>query len=89
VAKLELEGIENLIAEVEKLGAKGNRIENKALREAGAVVKEAIKQEVPVRTGNLKRSIEATGVRTKDGIKHVAVGPVPDRYYLKLQFLQP
>ena len=83
MAKLELEGIENLIAEVEKLGAKGNRIENKALREAGAAVKEAIKQEVPVKTGKLKRSIEASGVRTKDGIKHVAVGPGKEGYYGK------
>jgi HK97 gp10 family phage protein len=83
VARLELEGIENLIAEVEKLGAKGNRIENKALREAGDIVKQAIKQEVPVRTGRLKRSIEASGIRTKDGIKHVAVGPGKDGYYGK------
>ena len=83
MAKLELEGIENLIAEVEKLGAKGNRIENKALREAGDIVKQAIKQEVPVRTGRLKRSIEASGIRTKDGIKHVAVGPGKDGYYGK------
>ena len=83
MAKLELEGIENLIAEVEKLGAKGNRIENKALREAGTVVREAIKEEVPVRTGNLKRSIEVSSVRTKAGIKHVAVGPGKDGYYGK------
>ena len=83
MAKLELEGIENLITEVEKLGAKGNRIENKALREAGDIVKEAIKGEVPVRTGNLKRSIETSNVRTKDGIKHVAVGPDKDGYYGK------
>ena len=83
MAKLELEGIENLIAEVEKLGAKGNRIENKALREAGDIVKEAIKGEVSVRTGRLKRSIEASNVRTKDRIKHVAVGPGKDGYYGK------
>jgi HK97 gp10 family phage protein len=83
VAKLELEGIENLIAEVEKLGAKGNRIENKALREAGDIVKEAIKVEVPIRTGTLKRSIETSRVKTKDGIKHVEVGPGKDGYYGK------
>ncbi len=83
MAKLELEGIENLIAEVEKLGAKGNRIENKALREAGDIVKEAIKVEVPIRTGTLKRSIETSRVKTKDGIKHVEVGPGKDGYYGK------
>ena len=35
MANLELEGMENLLTEVEKLGQAGSRIENKALREAG------------------------------------------------------
>ena len=83
MANLELEGIENLIAEVEKLGAKGSRIENKALREAGEVMKEAIKQEAPRKTGTLKESIEVSGVKTKDGVKHVAVGPGKEGYYGK------
>ena len=47
MADLKLEGIEDLIAEVEKLGAKGSRIENQALREAGEIVRQAIKQEAP------------------------------------------
>lgn len=80
---MELVGIENLIAEVEKLGQQGARIENKALREAGEIVKEAIKQEAPQRTGTLKKSIEVSGVRTKDGFKHVAVGPGKEGYYGK------
>ena len=83
MANLELEGIENLIAEVEKLGAKGSRIENKALREAGEVMKEAIKQEAPRKTGTLKESIEVSGVKTKDGFKHVAVGPGKEGWYGK------
>ncbi len=78
---LKLEGIEDLITEVEKLGAKGSRIENKALREAGEIVKEAIKQEAPHKTGTLKKSIEASGVKTKDGMKHVEVGPGKEGWY--------
>ena len=83
MAELEIEGIDNLIAEVEKLGVKGNRIENKALREVGEVVKEAIKQEAPQRTGTLKKSIETSGVKTKDGVKHVEVGPDKEGWYGK------
>jgi HK97 gp10 family phage protein len=60
VTDLKLEGIEDLITEVEKLGAKGNRIENKALREAGEIVRETITQEAPRRTGILKKSIETS-----------------------------
>lgn len=83
MAELEIEGIDNLIAEVEKLGVKGNRIENKALREAGEVVKEAIKQEAPRRTGTLKKSIETSRVKTKGIAKHVEVGPGKEGYYGK------
>jgi HK97 gp10 family phage protein len=83
VADLKLEGIEVLIAEVEKLGAKGSRIENQALREAGEIVRQAIKQEAPQRTGTLKKSIETSGVKTKDGVKHVEVGPDKEGWYGK------
>ena len=84
MANMELEGIENLITEVENLGAKGARIENKALREAGEVVREAIKQEAPRKTGTLKESIEVSGVKTKDGAKYVAVGPGKEGWYGKV-----
>lgn len=83
MADMKLEGMENLLAEIEKLGQKGSRIENKALREAGDVVKESIKKEVPVRTGKLKQSITASRVKTKDGVKRVEVGPDKDGYYGK------
>lgn len=81
MANLELEGMEDLLAEVERLGQAGSRIENRALKEAGEVVRETIKQEAPVRTGTLKKSIEVSGVKTKDGSKHVEVGPDKDGWY--------
>ncbi|MEY8414802.1 HK97-gp10 family putative phage morphogenesis protein [Tissierella praeacuta] len=80
---MKVEGMENLLAEIEKLGQKGSRIENKALREAGDVVKDAIEKEVPVRTGKLKQSITVSRVKTKDGVKRVEVGPDKDGYYGK------
>ena len=83
MAKLELLGMENLIAEVEKLGAAGNRIENKALREAGEVVREAIEKEAPKKTGTLRESIKASGVRAKEGMKQVLVGPGDAGWYGK------
>ncbi len=83
MANLELEGIENLLTEVEKLGQAGSRIENKALREAGEVVKEAIQMAAPRRTGTLKASIAVSNVKTKDGVKQVEVGPGKDGWYGK------
>jgi len=80
---LELMGIEDLITEVEKLGKQGARIENKALREAGDVVKEAIRNETPVDTGTLKKSINVSRVKTKDGMKQVEVGPDDEGWHGK------
>lgn len=80
---LELLGIEDLITEVEKLGKQGARLENRALREAGEVVKEAIQNESPVDTGTLKKSITVSRVKTKDGMKQVEVGPGKEAFYGK------
>ncbi|QNO13332.1 HK97 gp10 family phage protein [Alkalicella caledoniensis] len=83
MAKMELEGVEELLSELQKLGDQSKRVENKALREAGSVVEDAIKNEAPVRSGTLKKSIKTSGVKTKDGMKHVEVGPGNDGFYGK------
>ncbi|WP_243140261.1 HK97-gp10 family putative phage morphogenesis protein [Candidatus Syntrophocurvum alkaliphilum] len=80
---MELVGMQELLDEVQKLGDKAKRIENSALRKAGNVVEEAIKSEAPTRTGTLKRSISTSGIRTKDGAKHVLVGPGNKVFYSK------
>ncbi|WP_350345164.1 HK97-gp10 family putative phage morphogenesis protein [Proteinivorax tanatarense] len=80
---MELEGMEELISAVEKMGKAGERIENKALREAGDVIQNAIVEEAPERTGTLKRSIRRSGVRTKEGMKHVQIGPGNAGWYAK------
>mgnify|MGYP000850255463 FL=1 len=81
MADMKLEGMENLLNEIEKLGKTGSRIENKALREAGDVVKEAIQKEAPIRSGKLKESITVSRVKNKDGAKHVEVGPDKGVFY--------
>ncbi len=81
MASLEIEGVDNVLKKLEELGAKGRRMENTALRRAGNRVKDAIQDETPVSTGNLKRSIAVSNVRTKDGAKHVEVGPNKDGWY--------
>ncbi len=83
MANLELQGIERLLSEVEKLGQQGAKIENQALREAGEVVRQAIEQEAPQKTGTLKKSISVSGVKGRDGGKHVEVGPGKEGFYGK------
>jgi HK97 gp10 family phage protein len=81
VAKLELEGLEELIDAVQKMGKEGRKIENKALKEAGGVIKEAIQQEAPEGTGKLKKSITVSNIKTKDGVRYVEVGPNKEGWY--------
>lgn len=84
MAELKLEGIENLITEVEKLGQQGAKIENTALKEAGEVVRQAIEQEAPRgKTGTLKESIKASGVKGQGTGKRVEVGSGKEGYYGK------
>ena len=83
MADMKLEGMDELLAEVERLGKAGNRIENAALREAGDAVKTSIQNETPTRSGELKQSIEVSRVKTKGGIKQVEIGPGSDGYYGK------
>ncbi|MGF7186646.1 HK97 gp10 family phage protein [Desulfitispora alkaliphila] len=81
MTNIEVEGIEQVLTEIQKLEGKGKKIENRALKEAGKVVEEAIKSETPERTGTLKKSISTSGVKTKDGFKHVKIGPDKEGWY--------
>ena len=83
MANIEIEGMQELLDKLQKLGDQSKSIENKALKKAGSVVEDAIKNEAPVRSGNLKKSIKTSGVKTKDGMKHVEVGPGNDGFYGK------
>ncbi|MCD8502944.1 MAG: HK97 gp10 family phage protein [Bacillaceae bacterium] len=83
MAKIEIEGIENVVRELEKLGNKGRRIENTALKKAGETVQGAVQAETPTRTGQLKESIAVSNVKTKGGVKHVEVGPNNKGWYGK------
>lgn len=77
MAGIEVEGMDEVLRRLGGLKDKGQRAENAALRRAGDVVQESIQSEAPEQTGKLKELIVRTGVRTKDGMKHVLVEPKP------------
>ncbi|QGG47348.1 HK97-gp10 family putative phage morphogenesis protein [Heliorestis convoluta] len=81
MTRVELEGVNELLRELEKLGQKGSRIENSALRKAGDKVQSAIQEEAPTRTGTLKRSIRRSNVRTEGTEKYVKVDPGKEGWY--------
>ena len=81
MASLELEGMDNLLNELEKLGAAGEKIEKIALVKAGEKVKEAIIAEAPNRTGALKRGIKVSKLKRLDGVGFVEVYPSKNVFY--------
>lgn len=69
---MQLEGMNQLLREIERIGRTvTNQIEEKALQEAGEFLRDKIKPEVPVRTGNLKENIIVSDVVNGE----VNVGP--------------
>ncbi|NEZ47930.1 hypothetical protein FDF74_12135 [Clostridium niameyense] len=90
MANLELDGIEDLIEKIKDLGAKGIRVENKALKRAGEAINVKAKNELEkskvhrknnktfmsnnIKTGKLKNGLKVSGVRKKYGTKFVLVG---------------
>ena len=81
MATIEISGMDDVMRNLEAMGQRGLRIENKALREAGKMVQEAIQKETPQDSGTLKRSIQVSNVKTKGGMKHVLVGPDKSGWY--------
>lgn len=72
---MDLLGMEELQKEIQQLGTKGSSVENKALRLAGEHLAKAMEIEAPERTGDLKESIEISGIKTSKGKKRVEIGP--------------
>lgn len=72
---MDLLGMEELQKEIQQLGTKGSSVENKALRLAGEHLAKAMEIEAPERNGDLKESIEVSGIKTSKGKKRIEVGP--------------
>jgi len=78
VAKIELEGMQELLAKVNKLGAKGVAIKQKALNQAGKLVKASMEDKAP-RSDQSKThmadNIAVSEVKQENGVDFVQVGP--------------
>ncbi len=83
MAELRVDGIDQLLTELTRRGQQGLQIGNSALKSAGEIVKQSIEQHAPRQSGKLKNSIKVSGVKTKDGVKYVEIGPDKDAYYAK------
>lgn len=78
MAKLELEGMEELIDKVNKLGGKGEVIKKKALDKAGELVKSTMETRAP-KSEETKRhmaeNIQVSEIQKENGVDFIKVGP--------------
>ncbi|MBP2028696.1 HK97 gp10 family phage protein [Acetoanaerobium pronyense] len=78
MAKIELEGMQELIDKVNKLGSKGDEIKKDALNKAGQIVKETMEKKAPRSKENKRHMadhIEVSDIERSDGIDFVKIGP--------------
>jgi len=78
MAKIELEGMQELIDKVNKLGSKGTQIKKKALEKSAAMVKGSMEEKAP-RSDSGKRhmaeNIQVSEIETANGVDFIQIGP--------------
>jgi HK97 gp10 family phage protein len=78
VAKIELEGMQELIDKVNKLGFKGDEIKKNALDKAGEMVKQSMEKKAPRSKENKKHMadhIKVSDIERSNGVDFVKIGP--------------
>lgn len=78
MAKIELEGMQELIDRVNKLGAKGEVIKKKTLDKAGKLVKESMEKNAPRSSLSKKHmadNIKVSDIEKENGVDFVEIGP--------------
>jgi len=78
VARIDLEGMQELIDRVNKLGVRGNIIKKKALDKAGELVKQSMENNAPVSNLNKKHmadNIKVSDIEKENGVDFVEIGP--------------
>jgi HK97 gp10 family phage protein len=78
VADIKLEGIDELISKLGKLGAEGRDIKKDALSQAGEIVARSMKELAPrSKEGNLHMAdhIKVSDLTEQNGLSYVNVGP--------------
>ncbi|QCX34669.1 hypothetical protein FDN13_13700 [Caloramator sp. E03] len=78
MAKIELEGMQELIDRVNKLGTKGEVIKKNTLINAGTLVKNAMEKKAPRSILNKKHmadNIKMSDIEKENGVDYIKIGP--------------
>lgn len=78
MAKIQLEGMTELIDKVNKLGEKSGEIKKKALAKVGELVKDSMEKKAP-RSSDIKKhmadNIKVSEINKDNGVDFVMIGP--------------
>lgn len=87
MAKIELEGMQELLDNLQQLGQKASRVENQALTKAAEPILADAVQNAPEKTGRGKRGLTISRPRKKGEEKYVLVGlergDISEIFYMK------
>ena len=78
MAKIELEGMQELIDRVNKLGSQGEKIKKAALDKVGAMVKSSMEEKAPrsqLTKKHMADYIQVSDIEKEDGMDFVKIGP--------------
>ena len=78
MAKIELEGMQELIDKVNKLGLKGEVIKRKTLDKAGDLVKASMEKKAPrskISKKHMADNIKVSDIKNENGVDFVNIGP--------------
>jgi HK97 gp10 family phage protein len=78
LAKIELEGMQELIDRVNKLGTKGEVIKKNTLIKAGTLVKDSMEKKAPRSILNKKHmadNIKMSDIEKENGVDYIKIGP--------------
>jgi HK97 gp10 family phage protein len=78
MAKIELEGMQELIDKVNKLGSQGTQIKKNALEKSAAMVKGSMEEKAPRSDSNKKHmadNIQVSEIETANGVDFIQIGP--------------
>ncbi len=87
---MELQGMDELLSHLQSIGKNVSRIENQALKAGAQPVAEEMKSLVPVSSidhKHIREDIHVSGVKSKDGVKYVEIGPGKDTNW-RAKFLE-
>lgn len=84
MADVSLQGMDELLTQLQAMGNKAVKVENLALKSGANILKDEISKNAPrsnLNKNHLADNISVSSIKNRDGIKYIEVGPQKDFFY--------